>query len=222
MKHQLVRYKHGKKTYEVVTKPGAVRKYRDGKLGWDNVLMVDAVFTNYKKGNVVREKELKAVFGTTDQLQAAKIIVDKGDAQVSASERKKDYNEHKKAVIGYIHRTYINEKGLPHPLSRLEGIVEESKVRLDPSKHVVKQAEEIVTKMRGVLIFKKSVMEYTLFLERKYVKKCEPIVHKNCDVQKTTDDSTGRTWALSIPHCNFDRLCTELTNITDGDFSLTV
>ena len=45
---QIVRYKKGRVVFEVVTKPGSVRKYRAGKLGWNNVLIADQVFSNFK------------------------------------------------------------------------------------------------------------------------------------------------------------------------------
>lgn len=35
---QVVRHKHGKAIFEVLTRIGSVTKYRDGKLGFDNVL----------------------------------------------------------------------------------------------------------------------------------------------------------------------------------------
>ncbi len=42
-KFQVVRYKSGKHTFEVMTKLGAVLKYRAGQLGIGNVLEADIV-----------------------------------------------------------------------------------------------------------------------------------------------------------------------------------
>lgn len=42
-KTQLVRYRWGKHTFEVMTQLGSVQKWRDGKLGLDNVLQSDVV-----------------------------------------------------------------------------------------------------------------------------------------------------------------------------------
>lgn len=46
---QLVKYVSGKKRFEVLTKEGSVRKFREGKLGWNNVLMAEQIFTDSKK-----------------------------------------------------------------------------------------------------------------------------------------------------------------------------
>ena len=219
---QLVRYKHGKKVYEVVTKPGAVRKYRDGKLGWDNVLATDAIFTNFKKGNFAKGSELQETFGTSDEMKVAKMIVEKGDAQVSASERKQDFEDHRRAVIGFIQRTYVDAKGIPHPRTRIDVAVDESKVRLDPSQQVEKQADDIVKKMQGVLVFKKTLMEYTVFLDHRYAKKCSGIIYKNAEVQKEDWDAQGCKWALNISPLDFDAFCIELNRSTGGDYLLAV
>jgi ribosome maturation protein Sdo1 len=55
---QLVRFKHGKDSFEVLSKPGSVLKYRKGALGWDNVLVSEIVFKNSAKGDRASASEL--------------------------------------------------------------------------------------------------------------------------------------------------------------------
>jgi ribosome maturation protein Sdo1 len=57
--HQLVRYKSGKIQFEVLVKPGTVPKYREGKLGIDNVLFSDIIFKKYSKAEKATPTELK-------------------------------------------------------------------------------------------------------------------------------------------------------------------
>jgi len=59
--NQLVRLKIGKQVFEVLTKVGSVLKYRDGKLGWDNVPAIDEVFKNHTKGERAKSDELLLV-----------------------------------------------------------------------------------------------------------------------------------------------------------------
>ena len=56
---QLVRWKKGKKTFEVITNSGSVLKYRDGKESWSNVLMADVIFKNYSKGERASAADLE-------------------------------------------------------------------------------------------------------------------------------------------------------------------
>jgi ribosome maturation protein SDO1 len=217
---QIVRYKKGRVVFEVVTKPGSVRKYRAGKLGWNNVLIADQVFSNFKKGNVAKSSDLVSVFGTNNSQTILETIVREGELCVSAAERKEDMDAHRRQVIGYLHKTYVDASGLPHPVTRLEGTVDESKVRLDVAVNPKKQAEEVVKKMLGKLVFKKSSMEFTLFLEHKYAKKCQGIVYKNCEVSKESWDQQGCRWILLSSPGDFDGFVAEMNKVTSGDYLL--
>lgn len=57
--HQLVRYKSGKHHFEVLVKPGTVPKYREGKLGFDNVILSDIIFKKYSKAERAAPSDLK-------------------------------------------------------------------------------------------------------------------------------------------------------------------
>lgn len=219
--NQLVRYRKDKFSFEIITKPGSVRLYRSNKLSWDKVLVAEAIFINSKKGTIAKDSDLVAVFGTSDVNKCAQIIVKEGDAQVSSAERKEDMEKHRKAVLGYIHSTYLDASNRPHPLSRLETLPEQAKVRLDPNIPVQKQADEIVKKMQGVLVFKKGTVEYTLSLGHAYAKKCTGVVYKYCANPKDSWDAVGCTWKLEIAPREFDSFLAELNKITQGDFTLT-
>ena len=107
MSMQIVRYKHGKLHFEVLTKPGAVLKFRNGNLGWDNVLASDTVFKNSQKAEKPSGAELayghfvnspSEAFGTENEEECAKIIVDKGELQLSAAERKEKVDQVRHAI----------------------------------------------------------------------------------------------------------------------------
>jgi rRNA metabolism SBDS family protein len=219
-KSQTVKYKKGKMSFEILTKDGSVRKYVDGRLGWNNVLAADVIFTNSKKGNIAKSKDLISTFGTDDVDECAKRIIAEGDAQVSATERKEDMAAYTRKVLGYLHKTYIDQLGRPHPMIRLESVLVESKVRLDPSGNHEKQAEEIVKKMQGKLVFKKGTADYTLSMSHQYAKKCTGIVYKFSLSFKESWDAEGCTWKISVSPGDFDRFVIELNKITSGDYML--
>jgi hypothetical protein len=96
---QLVRYKHGKNTFEVMTHVGATQKFRDGKLGLDNVLQADVIWTNQSKGERAKGAELKESFDTEDLMECIKTILAKGEIQLTAAERR-EMLEAKRKEIG--------------------------------------------------------------------------------------------------------------------------
>jgi ribosome maturation protein Sdo1 len=57
--YQVVRYKAGDTgTFEVLTKKGAALQFREGKLGFSNVLFADEIYTNHSKGERAKEADL--------------------------------------------------------------------------------------------------------------------------------------------------------------------
>lgn len=218
---QIVRYKKGKKVFEVVTNPGSVRKYREGKLKWPSVLVADQVFTNFRKGNVANATDLINVFGTNNSDTILQTIVSEGNLCVSATEREEDMDVHIKQVMEYLHKTYVDAGGLPHPIARLEEMLGESKVRMDPAVNPKKQAEQYVKNMQGKLVFKKSTMEFTIFLEHRYAKKCQGTVYKSCDVSVENWDRQGCLWTLQCTPNEFDNFISNLNKVTSGNYLFT-
>jgi ribosome maturation protein SDO1 len=205
-----------------MTKDGSVRKYRAGKLGWNNVLVADQVFTDSRKGNVAKSNDLRKVFGTDDLNTCLQKIVQEGDLQVSAKERREDQQQHRRAVIGYMHRTYVDARNLPHPVSRLEGVIDEAKVRLDQRESVEKQADEIVKKLQGTLVFRKNTAEYTVVVKHEYAKKVQSTIYQFSDVRKEDWSAQGCTWTLNVSPHDLDNLISALNKTTKGDFQLLI
>lgn len=95
---QLVRYKHGKNTFEVMTNVGSVQKYRDQKLGLDNVLQADVVWTNQSKGERAKGAELKESFNTEDIMECIRVILAKGEIQLTAAERREQTDQKRREI----------------------------------------------------------------------------------------------------------------------------
>jgi len=220
-KDQLVRYKKGKYSFEIITKKGSVQLFLEGKLGWDKVLAVDAIFTNSKKGDIARKSELISVFGSDDINKCAEFMVRQGNAQISASERKEDTQKHKRAVLSYLNKSYTDQAGLPHPVTRLEIALEESKTRIDPTVSVNKIAEEFIKKMMGKLVFKKGGEDYTLSVPKEYAKKCSAVVHRfSPSLHKEIRSETGTIWKICLNLPDFDSFVAEMNRFTTGNFTL--
>ena len=217
---QIVRYKKGKHSFEILTKPGSVRLFLTGKLGWDKVLSADAIFTNSKKGNIARNQDLITVFGTDDVNKCAETMVREGEAQVSVAERKEDIAVHRRQILEYLHKTYVDQAGLPHPMVRLETVLDEAKIKVDPAVSVYKQSEEVIKKMMGKLVFRRNATDYTITVPKQYTKDCREVIGKFCPTgRKEIREATSITWKVSITSTDFDRFIAEMNKITSGDFT---
>jgi len=226
-KGQLVRYQHGKTKFEVLTKPGSALKYRQGKLGWDKVLMAEAVFTNSSRGDVAGGKDLDEAFGTNDIDECCKIIVEKGELQLSAQERKDELESKKNEVIQFIFKNYMDPKTkLPHPPDRIENCMKDCHIKIDPKRDAKKQAEEAIKSMTGKLSFTKQVaMIARLFIKHSYLGQCNNIIHAAGHVtdQDWKSRPDGCVFILELSKAELDRLTDSLRKPTNGgDFDLKI
>jgi ribosome maturation protein SDO1 len=194
---QIVRYGKGKNKFEIITIDGAVRKFRDHKLKFDQVLAIENVFLDSKKGNIAQEKNLQNAFQTTDVMKCCEIIALKGDLQESAEERKEDMEKHRKAILNRLNKHYVDAKGLPHPVSRLEDAVKKSGVRLCSTKSVEKQCDEIIKKLEGVLVFrKKNVQTYTLKMLASDSDKIKNLLYKYSENAHEKREGNQSIWTV--------------------------
>jgi len=217
---QIVKYKKGKLSFEILVKPDTVRPFLAGKLGLDNVLGAEVVFTNSKKGNLARNKDLVEAFGTDDVRKCAEIMIRNGTSQVSASERKEDTEKHKNQILEYLHKNFLDQNNLPHPLARLESFLKESKVRIDPSIHPCKQADEVIKKMTGKAVFRKATKTYILTVKKEVVKPCRDIVRRYCQGVKEIREPDSTTWRVEILSSEFDTFLADMNKVTEGDFQV--
>lgn len=215
---QVSKYKKGKYAFEILTKTGAAKKYLEGKLGWDNVLAADVIFTNSKKGNVAKSSDLKACFNTDDVNECAKQILAQGNTQVSAAERKEDISAHRKKVAAFLHKTYTDQAGTPHPLARINNILDELKLNLDPSGNVANQAEDIVKKMQGKIVFKLNTDQYELSVKKSY-KNVDNVIAKYSPKYSRKNENNLWKYTISLPPGDVDNFMQELNKVTEGDYT---
>ena len=109
----LVRHKVGKTTFELMTHPGSVVKFRKGEGAIEDVVYADVIFKNVSKGERAKAEELKCVldfvcvacllyhrtaYGTDDFKQVATAIAEKGDVQTTSDERKEKVEKRKREI----------------------------------------------------------------------------------------------------------------------------
>ncbi len=143
--------------FEILAKPD---KALDFKLGKSNssiseVIAADTIFTDAGKGTKASEEKIKDVFGTTDPLKVAEIILKKGDLQLTTDQRRRMVEEKRSQIIAFISRECIDPKtNLPHPPQRIENAMGEIHFSIDPQKTVEEQAKDIIKLLRPIIPLK--------------------------------------------------------------------
>lgn len=141
---------HGFK-FEVLVDPDLAADFRndEGNLDVSEILAVEDIFKDAKKGDKASEEGMKKVFNTTDVLEVASTIIKTGNIQLTAHQKRLMQEDKHKKVVDKIAREAINpQTGLPHPAKRIENAMNETKVRIDPFKSVDEQVQTTLKAIR--------------------------------------------------------------------------
>ena len=146
---------HGE-TFEILLDPIVMNFIKNGKeVNLEEYMAVNDIFNNARKGTRPTEEKVREAFGTEDTTEIAAKIIAKGEVQITAEQRKEMLEVKRHKIVTYIAANAINpQTKLPHPLTRIELALEETKFRVDPFKSVEKQVEEAMHLLRPILPIK--------------------------------------------------------------------
>ena len=142
---------HGER-FEIIISPGAIERIRDGgPLDMDD-LASEIIFSDAKKGNKASADKMEVVFNTKSIEEIVKIIVIKGDVQLTTEQRHKMQKNKKNRIIETIAKNAMDPKTKsPHPRQRIELAMEQSGVHVDPFKPVSEQVKTIIEQLRPII-----------------------------------------------------------------------
>jgi len=142
--------------FEVLVDPELALNLRSGQsVDIKNVLAIDKIFKDSKKGDKASEEMVQKTFGTTDVLKAAEQIIRRGEIQITTEQRRKMRDERLRQIVALISRRSINpQTGLPHPPARIESAMEEARVHVDVFKSAEEQLPAIVKALQPILPLK--------------------------------------------------------------------
>lgn len=117
------------------------------------------MFTNVSKGQLAKKDEILAAFGTEDQLEVCKLILDKGELQVSDKERQATNDNAVKEVAQLIADMVVNpETKRPIPPSAINKALADIHFSLKPNRSAKQQALEMIPKLRESMKIERAKM----------------------------------------------------------------
>jgi ribosome maturation protein SDO1 len=143
---------HGE-TFEILLDPAVTNLLKTGKeVDLSEYMAVEDVFNNARKGTRPSEDKVKEAFGTDDVVAIAKRIIEKGEVQITAEQRKEMLEAKRHRIITYIAANAINpQTKTPHPPLRIELALEEAKFHVDPFKPFDKEIDEAMHLLRPLI-----------------------------------------------------------------------
>lgn len=143
---------HGS-NFEILVDPSLASKIRQGEpVDLDDLMAVQQVFKDAKKGDKASEERIGEIFGTEDLKEIVEKIIHSGEIQLTTDQRKEMVETKRKAVVAFISRNAVDPRtGLPHPPIRVEKAMAEAKSRIDPFESVENQVKSVVKALRPII-----------------------------------------------------------------------
>lgn len=150
----LARLEKGGKRYEVLVDPDLVDQWKSDSstIGLDDFMAMDEIFHDARAGERPTEEALMNTFQTLDVEAILNIILEKGSIQLTTAQRKARVEHMRQQIIHHIHSQAIDPKSKsPHPRTRIELALEESKYSVDPFKRLEDQVKDAIAKLKPLI-----------------------------------------------------------------------
>ena len=150
----LARYEYGGKRYEILVDPDLVESFRTdpSSINIDDFLATDEVWHDARGGDRPTEDAIDSTFGTQEIEVIAKMILEKGSIQLTTNQRKEMVEQKRQMIIQEIHSTAIDPKAkTPHPRTRIELALEESRFSVDPFKRLELQVKDAINILKPLI-----------------------------------------------------------------------
>jgi ribosome maturation protein SDO1 len=214
----IARLTKNKMLFEILVDPDKALAMKKGaQYGIENVLAVNDVFKDSKKGDRHTSKELQTAFGTADIFRIAGEIIKDGEIQLTTEQRNRMLEEKKKEIASTISRQGIDPKTkLPHPPQRIMNAMKEARVQIDPFKTAKDQISAVLDKIQAILPISLERVEVAIKIPIECAGKASSILREIAAVKK--DEWTSDSWiaVIEIPAGMQGDIYEKLNNLTSG------
>ncbi len=221
----VIRYSFEGEKFEILVKPDPALDYRLGrKKEISSVLVSDEIYSDSGKGTKPSMEKLLNAFKTEDASEIAKIILQKGDLNLTTDQRRKMIDEKRRQIIGFIAKTYVDPRThFPHPALRIEQAMKDGRISIDPQRSVDEQVKDIVEKLRSIIALKSESLRLEILIPAQYAAQSYAVLKSVGSLQKEEWQNNGSLKAiLEIPAGARPNVIDRLGSITRGSVAVEV
>ena len=221
----VVRYSFEGEKFEILVKPDPALEYKLGKKkDISSVLVSDDIYTDSNKGTKPSTEKLLKAFKTEDATEIAQKILEKGDLNLTTDQRRKMVEEKKKQLVEFIAKTYVDPRThLPHPPLRVEQVLKDARLSIDPQKSVDEQVKDIVEKLRSIIPLKSENLSLEITVPAQFASQSYAVLKSVGSLKKEEWQNNGSLKAiLEIPAAARPNVIDRLGSITKGSATVEV
>jgi ribosome maturation protein SDO1 len=176
MTNVLARIKKKGKEFEIMVDLDKALAFRKQKIQGTpitlrDILEVNDIFTDHKKGFKASSKDIKDAFGTENVFQAAGEIINSGEIQLTQEYREKVREQKIKQIIDFLARNCMDPRtGAPYTPQRIEQAIKQAGSRID-DRDSEEQAMIILKEIEKILPIKIAVKKIEITIGPEHVGK---------------------------------------------------
>jgi ribosome maturation protein SDO1 len=155
MTNVVARIKRTGKHYEIMVDVDKALEFKKTKKGFiREIISIERVFHDGKKGTVVAEDELKQSFGTDDFNAIAEKIILEGEIQVPLEYKRQEVGQKLKQIIDFLSKNAIDPRtNNPHTPRAIEQALSDAGVSVD-NRPLQEQIPKILEKLKPIIPIK--------------------------------------------------------------------
>ncbi|SEN77675.1 ribosome maturation protein SDO1 [Halorientalis persicus] len=185
---------HGER-FEVLIDPDAALAIKRGEFDGEleDVIAAEDVFEDASRGDRPPEDALEEVFDTTDPLEIIPQVVEDGEIQITAEQRKEMQEQKHKQLVQHITRNAVNPQmdDAPHPPERIENALEEAGFKIDPMEPVENQVDEALDLLRPVIPIRFDEMTVAVQVPADYAGSAQAQIRQFGDLEREEWQADG-------------------------------
>jgi len=215
----IARFEHSGEKFEILVDPHLAMDLKHGKnVPFEDLLAIDTVFKDARKGEEKSPESLKKVFGTQDVKEISKRIIREGEVQLTTQQRHEITEKKWREIVQFIARNAMNpQTNAPHPAQRIETALKEAKFSADINKSVNDQVSEALKILKRLLPISMEKIRIAVKIPSRFAGSALSVLHKY-DIQKEEWLSDGSlAVVLELPAGAKQELFNELNHLTHGE-----
>jgi ribosome maturation protein SDO1 len=218
----IARFKKGEDHFEILVDPYGAADFIEGKdVNVMEILAIDAIFKDSKKGTHASEESLQIVFGTTKVKEIATTIIEKGDIQLTTEQRQKMQRTKRNRIVDTIVRNAMDpQTKTPHPRQRIENAMDEAGVHVDPFKPVREQVKTVLEALKPLLPLSMDQVRISVKISAAHIGKAYGVVRNFGSLEREEWQSDG-SWIgiIKLPAGMQTDFYEKINDVTKGDVS---
>jgi len=224
-KYTIVRLSQGGEKFEILVDPDSALAYKEGKGGEiSRILAVDTIFLDARRGIRAPAEKMESLFGTSDPVKVAAIILERGRLLLTAEQRRRMIEQKRKQIIHLISRNYVDPRTkLPHPPLRIEQAMDQVHIPIDPFKDAEEQVQAFVKALRPILPLSMEQVSLAIKIPAEHVPRAYGTVKNLAEIRREEWQSDG-SWiaVVKLPAGLKGEFLEKLGKITGGDLQVRV